>query len=123
MTPHAHTARDAPAAPTSLAALAALAAALLLGACAGTPAPPGVQADQARLVAATVPGVATRASVKAALGATHGVAFDSGAEVWLYQVPRGAGRSAEFVILFDRSGVVSKTRQREPGTLESGARR
>ena len=120
MTAHAHTARDALAAPTSLAALAA---ALLLGACAGTPAPPGVQADQARLVAATVPGVATRASVKAALGATHGVAFDSGAEVWLYQVPRGAGRFAEFVILFDRSGVVSKTRQREPGTLESGARR
>lgn len=120
MTRHDRTARDAPAGPTSLAALAA---ALLLGACAGTPAPPGVQADQARLVAAAVPGVATRDSVKAALGATHGVAFDSGAEVWLYQVPRGAGRFAEFVILFDRSGVVSKTRQREPGTLESGARR
>ena len=123
MTRHVHTARGAPARSTSLATLAALAAALLLGACAAAPAPPGVQADQARLVAAAVPGVATRASVQAALGATHGLAFDSGAEVWLYQVPRGAGRFAEFVILFDRFGVVSQTRQREPGTLEAGARR
>ena len=111
------------AAPAWLAPLAAVTLALLLGACASAPPPPGVQADEARLAAAAVPGVATRASVKAALGATHSVAFDSGVEVWLYQVPRGAGRFAEFVILFDRNGVVSKTRQREPGTLEQSARR
>jgi hypothetical protein len=94
--------------------VAALACALLLGACASAPPPPGTQADAARLASAAVPGVATRASVQAALGATRKVAFDSGAEVWLYQVPRGGGRFAEFVILFGPDGVVSKTRQREP---------
>jgi hypothetical protein len=86
--------------------------ATLLAACASTPPPPGTQADSARLAAAAVPGVATRASVQAALGPTHKVAFDSGAQVWLYQVPRGGGRFDEFVILFDRAGVVHKTRQR-----------
>ena len=94
--------------------LAALLSALLLAGCASAPAPPGTQVDEQRLAAAAVPGQATRASVLAALGATHKVAFDSGAEVWLYQVPRGGGQFAEFVILFDRNGVVSKTRRREP---------
>ena len=104
--------------PGRLAGLAALASTLLLGACAGPPPPPGTQVDETRLAAAAVPGVASRASVKAALGATHSVAFDSGVEVWLYQVARGGGRFAEFVILFDRNGVVSKTRRREPGSLD-----
>lgn len=94
---------------------AALAWALLLAGCASAPAPPGTQVDQARLLAAAEPGRATRARVLAALGPTHGIAFDSGYQVWLYQVPRGAGRYAEFVILFRPDGVVSKTRQREPG--------
>ncbi len=95
--------------------LAALACAvLLLGGCASTPAPPGAQVDEARLAAAAVPGRATRASVLAALGPTHKVAFDNGMEVWLYQIPRGGDRFAEFVILFDRNGLVSKTRRREP---------
>ena len=93
---------------------AALAATLLLAACAGTPAPPGTQVEESRLAAAAVPGQATRASVLAALGPTRKVAFDSGAEVWLYQVPKGGGKFAEFVILFDRNGVVSKTRRRDP---------
>jgi hypothetical protein len=39
------------------------------------------------------------------------VVFDSGYQAWLYQVPRGAGRYTEWVILFDPSGVVSKTRR------------
>ena len=104
-------------APPGILAASTLACSLLLGACAGAPPPPGVQVDDARLAAAAVPGVASRASVRAALGATHGVAFDSGYEVWLYQVPRGSGRFAEFVILFDPNGIVSKTRRREPGAL------
>ena len=87
---------------------------LLLCGCASAPAPIGTVADQARLAAVAVPG-ASRASVLAALGATRKVVFDSGAEVWLYQLPRSGGRYAEFVILFDRAGVVAKTRLREPG--------
>ena len=86
---------------------------LVLGACASAPPPPGTQVDTARVASAAVVG-ATRASVLAALGKTHQVRFDSGYETWLYQVPRGGGRFAEFVILFDPSGKVSKTRQREP---------
>ena len=93
-------------------ALATLA--MMLAGCASAPRPPGVQADQQRIASAAVVGQATRASVLAALGATHKVSFASGYETWLYFVPRGAGRYAEFVILFDPAGVVSKTRLREP---------
>jgi len=88
--------------------------ALALGACASSPPPPGTQVDAARIASVAVVGQATRASVLAALGKTHQVKFDSGYETWLYQVPRGGGRFAEFVILFEPSGKVSKTRQREP---------
>lgn len=93
---------------------ALLALPLLLAACAGAPPPPGAQVDEQRLAAAVVPGQSTRAGVQAALGSTRKVVFDSGVETWLYQLPRGAGRYAEYVILFDRAGVVSKTRTREP---------
>lgn len=88
--------------------------ALVLGACASAPPPPGARVDAARIASAAVVGQATRASVLAALGKTRKVSFDSGYETWLYQVPRGGGRFAEFVILFDPTGKVSKTRQREP---------
>jgi hypothetical protein len=91
----------------------AIAAALLLGACATGAPPPGTLADPGRLAAASAPG-ATRASVLAALGPTRGIAFDSGFEVWLYQVARPGGRFAEYVVLFDSAGLVSKTRLREP---------
>ncbi len=96
------------------ASIVALAYALLLGACASTPAPPGSQVDEQRFTASTAPG-ATRASVLAALGPTSNMVFDSGYEVWLYQTPRPGGQFAEFVVLFDRAGLVSKTRRREPG--------
>ena len=88
--------------------------ALLLAACATAPPPPGAQVDEQRIASAAVVGQATRASVLAMLGKTHKVVFDSGYETWLYQIPRTGGRYAEFVILFDPSGVVSKTRTREP---------
>ena len=93
--------------------LASLLMALLLAACATSAPPPGTVADEQKLLASTAVG-ATRASVLAALGPTHGIAFDSGYEVWLYQSPRPGGQFAEFVVLFDPAGLVSKTRRREP---------
>jgi hypothetical protein len=97
---------------------AALACALLLGACATSAPPPGTQVDEQRFAAGTAPG-ATRASVLAALGPTRNIAFDSGYEVWLYQSPRAGGQFAEYVVLFDRAGVVSKTRRREPAPTKT----
>ncbi len=100
------------------AAVAALACAVLLGACATSTTPPGTQVDEQRFAASTAPG-ATRASVRAALGPTSSIAFDSGYEVWLYQTPRPGGQFAEFVVLFDRAGLVAKTRRREPGLTKA----
>lgn len=97
--------------------LVAMACAVLLGACATSAAPPGTLVDEQRLSASTAPG-ATRASVLAALGPTTNITFDSGNEVWLYQTPRPGGQFAEHVILFDRTGVVSKTRKREPSPVK-----
>ncbi len=70
-------------------------------------------------------GRSTKADVAAALGETATVRFDSGYEVWVYRMRTGGAgeriatgdqaRSAgtgEYVILFDPSGVVSKTRMR-----------
>jgi ABC-type Fe3+-hydroxamate transport system substrate-binding protein len=73
---------------------------------------------------AVVAGKSTKAEVIAALGKTTVVHFDSGFEVWVYQLkdsaragveaePRG---NSEFVVLFTPAGVVSKTRtRRAPG--------
>ncbi|MCA1858229.1 hypothetical protein LE190_20165 [Massilia oculi] len=95
--------------------LAALAAALALGACAGTPAPPGAQVPAERLQQAIIPGSTTKAQLLAAFGPTKSVVFDSGYEAWLYQSPAGGGRFAEFVVLIDPAGTVAKTRTRAPG--------
>lgn len=78
-------------------------------------------------------GKSTKADVIAALGKTTVISFDSGYEVWVYQVTGGisaglgsgqlfrrahSGRRSsdrtEFVILFAPSGVVAKTRLRPP---------
>jgi len=91
----------------------ALCAALLAG-CATAPAPLGTSIPAARLDAAIVPGQTTRAQMVAALGPTKFVHFDSGYEVWLYQSPADGGKFAEFVVLVDPAGVVSKTRRRAP---------
>lgn len=80
---------------------------LLLAACAGAPPPPGTQVDGARLLAAAVPGAATRDALRAAFGPTAVQRFDSGVEVWLYR----AG-TAELVVQFDRGGIVRKVRRR-----------
>jgi len=78
-------------------------------------------------------GKSTKADVIAALGKTTVIRFDSGYEVWVYQVTGGISASlgsgqlfrradsekrasgrTEFVILFAPSGVVAKTRLRPP---------
>ena len=94
--------------------LAPLFASLLLIGCAATPAPPGTQVAQERLQQAIVPGTTTKAQLLAAFGPTKQVVFDSGFETWVYQAPAGGGRFAEFVVLIDPSGIVTKTRTRAP---------
>lgn len=93
----------------------ALFAALLLAGCAATSAPPGTQVPAGRLEQ-VVPGVTTRAQLLAAFGPTRRVVFDSGYEAWVYQSPAGGGRFAEFVVLIDPAGIVSKTRTRTAHT-------
>lgn len=92
---------------------AAWLAAALLGACASAP-PPAATLTQDAAAAAVVAGRSSRATVQAALGATAVQSFDSGYQVWLYQLPRPGGHYAEFVILFGPDGLVRKTRLREP---------
>lgn len=89
--------------------------AIVLAGCASQPVPPGTQAPLARLSETVIPGRSTRAELVAAFGATRSVRFGSGYEAWVYQSPAGGGRYAEFVILLDPSGIVSKTRIRAPG--------
>ncbi|MCY1165586.1 hypothetical protein D9M73_54970 [compost metagenome] len=61
-------------------------------------------------------GTSTKADVRAVLGATTVVKFDSGYEVWVYRGTDGKATTtgAEFVILFAPSGIVKKTRIRPP---------
>lgn len=87
----------------------ALAALLLLAGCASAPLP-GTVAREA-LAARVVPGQTSRRELLATLGKTRSVAFDSGFEAWLYEIPAGAGRYTEFVVLLDPRGVVTKTRR------------
>ncbi len=74
---------------------------------------------------AIIIGKSTRADVLAALGKTTVIGFDSGFEVWVYQARQGAEEriapagaqkgtagTAELVVLFAPSGVVTKTRIR-----------
>ena len=85
---------------------------------------------QARGMDAVVIGRSTKADVIAALGESLAIRFDNGYEVWVYHLADDTparerrratsgrahdtrpGASAEFVILFQPSGVVAKTRMR-----------
>ena len=88
-------------------------------------------------------GRSTKAEIIAALGKTTVISFDSGYEVWVYhltaeraaaaaeagQVPaerpdRGqtARGDSEFVLLFNPSGIVTKTRIRSPLAGEANRR-
>ena len=61
-----------------------------------------------------VPGTTTQAEVQALLGSATAIDFASGQSVWVYRTTpaKAANPGAEFVILFDRAGVVRKTRSR-----------
>ena len=74
-----------------------------------------VTSPRARVIAAerssaVVVGRSTRADVRAALGETLVINFDTGYEVWVYRLART--RDGELVVLFAPSGVVAKTRVR-----------
>ena len=62
----------------------------------------------------TVSGTTTKDEVQALLGSANVINFASGQSVWVYRTtPANAAHpGAEFVIVFDRAGVVSKTRSR-----------
>lgn len=65
--------------------------------------------------ALVVPGLSSKADVRAALGSTTEVKFDSGYEIWVYRAKTAkvpAGGRAEFVVLFTPEGMVKKTRIR-----------
>ncbi|MGK5038585.1 outer membrane protein assembly factor BamE domain-containing protein [Janthinobacterium sp. LB3P118] len=84
---------------------------VLLAACSGTRA---LQASKsvpyATLEQTVQPGSSTREQVRAALGDSTTIRFDSGNEVWMYSYPAAAGVQGEYVILFGGDGVVKKVR-------------
>ena len=75
--------------------------------------PAEIRSAQAASDAISV-GKSTKADVRAALGEATVVDFASGYEVWVYKErPRGkAPAPTELVLLFDRSGILTKTRIR-----------
>lgn len=87
---------------------------LLLAGCAVQQAPPATLVTEAALAAAVVPGQTTAAALRARLGPTRAVAFDSGYQAWLYVAPAGSGRYTEMVVLLGPDGVVRKVRTRHP---------
>jgi hypothetical protein len=120
------------AAMATMATMAALLCAAIAG-CATLEAPatnttaslPGTRAIAASSAQSAIAiGRSTKQDVEAALGRTTRVSFDSGYEVWVYRwsdgapavspAVRPAASGAEFVVLFNPSGVVAKTRLRQP---------
>ncbi|MGK5041194.1 hypothetical protein ACQ4WQ_12690 [Janthinobacterium sp. GB1R12] len=86
----------------------------LLAACSGTRA---LQASKnvpyATLEQTVHVGSSTREQVRAALGDSTAIRFDSGNEVWMYSYPAASGAPGEYVILFGGDGVVKKVRSGE----------
>ena len=86
----------------------------LLAACSGTRA---LQASKnvpyATLKQTVQAGSSTREQVRAALGESTSISFDSGNEVWMYTYPNASGAQGEYVILFGGDGVVKKVRSGE----------
>ena len=86
----------------------------LLAGCSGTRA---LQASKnvpyATLEQTVQVGSSTREQVRAALGESTAIRFDSGDEVWMYTYPAASGAQGEYVILFGADGVVKKVRSGE----------
>lgn len=98
-------------------------AGLLMGGCTSLPGLSGLQQkapfrnDQMSMQDATgaiVPGSTDRPGARAVLGHATEIVFDSGYEVWLYRGRTSAMQrdGSEFLVLFDPSGFVKKTRIR-----------
>jgi hypothetical protein len=90
---------------------ATLAAIALLAGCASGPQLAGTVVPEER-TAQVMPGKTTKAGLLSLLGKTDAVVFDSGYEAWLYEIPAGGGKYAEFVVLIGPDGLVRKTRRR-----------
>jgi hypothetical protein len=74
--------------------------------------PAEVRSAKAAADAITI-GRSTKADVRAALGEAVVVDFATGYEVWVYKArPRDKAPATELVLLFDRSGILTKTRIR-----------
>ena len=81
----------------------------LLAGCATQPPPkPAPTPSLAQRSASLAIGTSTKSDVRAALGEGTEVNFDSGYAVWVYRQPD----VAELVLLFEPSGILSKTRMR-----------
>jgi hypothetical protein len=96
---------------------------LLVGGCAlqqakqqeALPLGPGEILSAVNAANAIAVGKSTKADVRSALGEATVIGFDSGYEVWVYRErPRekAASPRTELVLLFDPSGVLTKTRTR-----------
>lgn len=83
--------------------------AMLLAACASAP-PPATEASAEQLHQLVVPGVTTGEQLRAALGPTRSVRFDSGYEARVYLTPEGRGRWREYRILIGPDDVVRKAK-------------
>ena len=85
-----------------------VAAFVLLAGCAPQPPKPAPAPSLREIVSTLNVGRSTKSDVRAALGEGTVVNFDSGYEVWVYRQPP----AAELVLLFEPSGILSKTRVR-----------
>ena len=84
---------------------------LALAACSGTRALQASKAvPQATLEQTVQVGSSTREQVRAALGESTSIRFDSGNEVWMYTYSTTAGAGGEYIILFGPDGLVKKVR-------------
>jgi hypothetical protein len=88
-----------------------IAAFVLLAGCATPPPPkPAATPSLREILSSLTVGRSTKSDVRAALGEGTVVAFPSGYDVWVYRETPPS--SAELVLLFEPSGVLSKTRVR-----------
>ena len=84
-----------------------LVACALLAGCATKPPEPAPAPSLREISSSLSVGRSTKSDVRAALGEGTVVNFDSGYEVWVYRQP-----GEELVLLFEPSGILSKTRVR-----------
>jgi outer membrane protein assembly factor BamE (lipoprotein component of BamABCDE complex) len=84
--------------------------ALLAGCATPPPSKPAATPSAREMLASLTIGKSTKSDVRAALGEGTVVAFPSGHDVWVYRETPPA--SAELVLLFEPSGILSKTRVR-----------